>query len=83
MERKHYLTLITLLYAEIISLFEQRFAKKSKIVMKIVNMEEENLRAKIFKESVSCDNIESHKKQGFTLSLGKAVLKKPYGERSN
>ena len=34
----------------------------------------------IFRKDVAYDNIESHKKQGFTLSLEYVVLEKPQGD---
>ena len=37
----------------------------------------------IFREDVTYDNIKSHKKQGFILSLGDTVLGKPQGIQLN
>ena len=33
----------------------------------------------IFKKNVPCDNIKSHQKRGYTLSLETTILEKPQG----
>ena len=63
--------------------------KKSKKLMKFVNIKEENLHKssqrlrkfdKIFNKYVTYDNIKIHKKQGFTLSMINAFSEKSQRE---
>ena len=50
----------------------QRYVEKTKKMMKIVNIDGENFQwifSGVFRKNVTYDNIKSHKKQGFNLSL--------------
>ena len=71
-----------MLYAEFLSFFA---ARKSEKLMKIVNIEKENLHIefrnfnKILRKDITCNNIKSHKKQGFIFSLKNTFLEKAQG----
>ena len=71
-----------MLYAEFLSFFA---ARKSEKLMKTVNIEKENLHIEfrnfneILRKDITCNNIKSHKKQGFILSLKNTFLEKAQG----